>query len=114
MLTDLRDRLLRPLARRPVTARHPAVAPALPPGARGLPILDPSRCDATAACVSVCPTAAIAVTDGEWALDLGRCVFCAACEQACPTDAISLTGRVELAARERSGLISRSRIGEGT
>ena len=111
MWHDLRERLLRPLALGPVTARHPAVAPALPPAARGLPVVDPARCDATGACVTACPTGAIVLTDGEWRLDLGRCVFCAACVDACPTDAIALTGRIELAVAGRADASIITRFG---
>ena len=111
MLRDLRDRLLRPLRQGPATARHPRVAPDLPPAARGLPVLDARRCDATATCVTACPTGAIVVGGGTWRLDLARCVFCGACADACPQDAVSLTGRVELAARDRSALVVETLIG---
>jgi len=105
MWRDLRDRLLRPLIRGPLTARHPAVAPSLPAAARGLPVVDSARCDASGACVMACPTRAITVTEQAWRLDLGRCVFCAACADACPQGAIALTGRVELAVRERTAAV---------
>jgi hydrogenase-4 component H len=111
MWRDLRERLLRPLVRGPVTARHPAVAPVLPPAARGLPVVDPARCDATGACVTACPTGAISLVAGAWRLDLGRCVFCAACADACPRDAIALTGRVELAAAERAAVVTVTPVG---
>ncbi len=111
MWHDLRERLLRPLVRGPVTARHPAVAPVLPPAARGLPVVDPARCDATGACVVACPTGAIALDGGTWRLDLGRCVFCAACADACPRQAIALTGRVELAAGERTAVVTTTAVG---
>jgi formate hydrogenlyase subunit 6/NADH:ubiquinone oxidoreductase subunit I len=113
MWHDLRERLLRPLVKGPVTAQHPAVAPAPPPAARGLPVVDPTRCDTTGPCVAACPTAAIALAGGEWRLDLGRCVFCAACADACPKGAITLTGRVELAASERSALTTVTRVEPG-
>ena len=113
MWHDLRERLLRPLVRGPVTARHPAVAPVLPPAARGLPVVDPVRCDASGACVSACPTGAISLDAGTWRLDLGRCVFCAACADACPRDAIALTGRVELAATDRGAIVTVTSLGGG-
>lgn len=106
MWRDIRERLLRPLIRGPFTGRHPAVAPSLPPAARGLPVVDPARCDATGACVAACPTSAIALGSGAWRLDLGRCVLCAGCADACPRGAIALTGRIELAARDRSALVT--------
>ena len=114
MWHDVRERLLRPLVKGPVTARHPAVAPVLAPAARGLPVVDPTRCDSTATCVSACPTAAIRLADGEWRLDLGRCVFCAACADVCPTGAITLTGRVELAAGDRAALTTATRVAPGS
>jgi hydrogenase-4 component H len=113
MWHDVRERLLRPLVRGPVTARHPAVAPVLPPAARGLPVVDPTRCDASGACVTACPTGAIVLDAGTWRLDLGRCVFCAACADACPRDAIALTGRVELAATERGAVVTATAVRRG-
>ena len=99
------DRLLRPLLRRPLTRAYPERPLELPPAARGLPELDTSRCDATAACAAACPTTAIVVADDTWRLDAGRCVFCAACVVACPQDAIRMGAQVELAARSREALI---------
>jgi formate hydrogenlyase subunit 6/NADH:ubiquinone oxidoreductase subunit I len=65
--------------------------------ARGLPELDPARCDGSATCAEVCPTLAIVVTASAWSLDAGRCIFCGACARACPRDAIRLGHQVELA-----------------
>lgn len=101
---DVLDRLLRPLRRGPVTSRYPDAPPDLAPAARGLPVLDGSRCDGSAACVSICPTAAIRLSDATWTLDAGVCIFCGACARACPRDAIRLDGGVELAAVERAEL----------
>jgi formate hydrogenlyase subunit 6/NADH:ubiquinone oxidoreductase subunit I len=105
MWQDLRERLLRPLAKGPMTARHPAVAPVLPPAARGLPVIDPARCDRSGECVAACPTGALALSDGAWRLDLGRCIFCGACADACPREAIALTGRIELAVSGRGAAV---------
>ena len=104
MPLDVLDRLLRPLRSRPVTSRYPSAPPDLPPGARGLPELDPTRCDGSAACVDVCPTRAIALSEKVWSVDAGACIFCGACERACPRDAIKLGGRIELAGRKRADL----------
>lgn len=104
MPMDVLDRLLRPLRARPVTSRYPDVPPDLPAAARGLPELDPVRCDGSAACVAACPTGAITLSGTVWSLDAGRCVFCGACERACPRDAITLGRRIELAARARADL----------
>ena len=99
------DRFLRPLLRRPLSSGYPRQRLQLPAAARGLPELDTCRCDGTAACVTVCPTGAISVTDDAWQLDAGRCVFCAACVTACPQDAIRMSAQVELAGRSRQALL---------
>jgi formate hydrogenlyase subunit 6/NADH:ubiquinone oxidoreductase subunit I len=99
------DRFLRPLFRGPLTRAYPERPLVLPAAARGLPELDTGRCDTTAACVTVCPTGAISVTDDAWQLDAGRCVFCVACVTACPQDAIHMGSEVELAGRSRQELV---------
>ena len=99
------DRFLRPLRRGPLTRGYPERPLVLPAAARGLPELDTGRCDATAACVTACPTGAISVTGDAWQLDAGRCVFCAACVTACPQDAIRMGDQVELAGRSREALL---------
>lgn len=104
MPLDVLDRLLRPLRGRPVTSRYPDSPPDLPAAARGLPELDPARCDGAAACVGACPTGAIVLADSAWSLDAGACIFCGACERACPRDAIRLGRRIELAGRGRGDL----------
>jgi Ni,Fe-hydrogenase III small subunit/NAD-dependent dihydropyrimidine dehydrogenase PreA subunit len=88
-----------------VTSDFPVAAPLLQPATRGLPELDPERCNGDGACVSACPTGAIQLTASSWSIDAGRCVFCNACAVACPNDAIRLGTRVELANRSRDGLI---------
>jgi formate hydrogenlyase subunit 6/NADH:ubiquinone oxidoreductase subunit I len=105
---DVFDRLLRPLRRGPVTSGYPDWPLMLPTAARGLPVLDPARCDGTAACVDVCPTGAIHLDATIWTLDAGRCIFCAACARVCPRDAIALGGIVELAAPDRADLVIRT------
>jgi hydrogenase-4 component H len=104
MPMDLLDRFLRPLRGRPVTRRYPDESAVLSPALRGLPELDPSRCDSSATCVAVCPTDAIELGSTSWTVDAGRCVFCGACETACPRNAIRLGRRFELAARSRGAL----------
>ncbi len=99
------DRFLRPLGRRPLTRSYPERPLVLPAAARGMPELDTGRCDATATCVTACPTGAISVTDDAWQLDAGRCVFCAACVTACPQGAIGMGARMELAGRSREALL---------
>ena len=101
---DVFDRLLRPLRSGAVTGRYPDAPPDLAPAARGLPELDAGRCDGSAACVGVCPTSAIRLTESTWSVDAGACIFCGACARACPRDAIRLGPRIELAVRDRADL----------
>ena len=107
MTRDTFDRILRPLRQRPVTSRFPDQPPELPPAARGMPELDPARCDSTGACVEACPTGAISLAESTWSLDVGRCIFCGACARACPRDAIRLGHRIELAVLDEHDLIVR-------
>jgi formate hydrogenlyase subunit 6/NADH:ubiquinone oxidoreductase subunit I len=105
MPLDVFDRILRPLRRGPATSRYPDVPPDLPPATRGLPVLDPARCDGSAACVTTCPTGAIRLDGSTWSLDTGACIFCGACARACPREAIRMSNQVELAVLDRDGLV---------
>lgn len=98
-------RLLRPLARGPQTRAYPERPLELPSSARGLPVLDTTRCDASGDCVTSCPSGAIELVADVWRLDAGRCVLCVACVEACPTGALAMGRRVELADRSREALV---------
>jgi len=111
MPLDVFDRILRPLRRGPATSRYPDAPPDLPPAARGLPELDPVRCDGSAACVTACPTGAIRLDGPTWSLNTGACIFCGACARACPRGALRMGNRIELAVRERDGLAIERRWG---
>jgi len=89
MPLDVFRRILDPLLADIVTSRYPAEPAVLQPAARRLPVVDSTRCDRNAACVGVCPTGAITLNDGTWAVDAGRCVLCDACLEACPAGAIT-------------------------
>jgi formate hydrogenlyase subunit 6/NADH:ubiquinone oxidoreductase subunit I len=102
---DIFDRILRPLRQPPVTSRFPDQPPDLPPAARGMPELHPSKCDSSGACVVVCPTGAISLAESTWSLDVGLCIFCGACARACPRDAIRLGHGIELAVLDERDLI---------
>jgi Ni,Fe-hydrogenase III small subunit/ferredoxin len=81
--------------------------PPLPDRHGGALKLDAAKCaEGCAACVQVCPTAAITRPAGKvTVLDLGRCVFCAACIESCPQDAITQTGDHRMAVRRREDLL---------
>jgi formate hydrogenlyase subunit 6/NADH:ubiquinone oxidoreductase subunit I len=102
---DILARILHPLKQPALSSRYPKEPPLLAPGVRGLPVVDPARCDRRGACVLACPTAAIELSARTWAVDAGRCIFCARCADACPTGAITLSSRVELAARDPRALV---------
>ncbi|MBK9139637.1 MAG: 4Fe-4S binding protein [Verrucomicrobia bacterium] len=88
--------------------------PALPDRHGGALRVDAQKCDAgCSACVSVCPTGAIARPASEpVALDLGRCIFCSACVEICPTRAITHTGDHRMAVRRREDLLLGGKEGE--
>ena len=52
-------------------------------------IVDLETCVGCEACVGVCPTTAISMSDGKAIVDEETCVECGACVPACPVGAIS-------------------------
>lgn len=86
------------------TMSYPITPQPLPPRFRGLPRLDPTRCDAAChVCEELCPCGALS-THGKLALDMGKCLFCGECSEVCNRDAISFTAEAGLASRTREGL----------
>lgn len=103
----IQDTLLNRLRRGCQTMAYPdGPPPSLPDRYTGALKLDAAKCaDACAACVPVCPTAAITREPGKpITIDLGRCVFCAECIDVCPHDAIVQTGDYRMAVRQRHDL----------
>ena len=75
---DVLARILDPLRRPVLSSGYPAAPPLLAQGIRGLPEVDPARCERDARCVAVCPTGDPSPSARTgWAIDAGRCVFCA-------------------------------------
>jgi Ni,Fe-hydrogenase III small subunit/ferredoxin len=86
-----------------VTSRYPRASEPEIEGFRGrVEILDGEG--ATAGLAGVCPTAAIAVSEGHVALDRGRCILCGACAEAAP-ERFRITSGYETATRRRSAAI---------
>ncbi len=96
-----------------VTNSFPTVVTEPGDGFRGKPEIDFARCTACTKCAGACPTGAITVANGIQnerilTLDYGDCIFCGECEAACP-DAIRLTKEFQLAATDKSALLTRAR-----
>ena len=123
MPLDILRRLLTPILDPVPTSRYPSEPPLLQAATRGLPEVDLTACRQDAACIEICPTAAIeqvaddraadagaAASAGrspEWSVDAGKCIFCGACALACPNAAIRMSSRVELASADRAALVER-------
>ena len=75
-----------------------------PVGLRGTPVIGLATCETgCSACVSACPTAAIALDPLR--IDLGRCVMCGDCAPVCPSGTLSYSNAFQLAATQRAGLM---------
>jgi Ni,Fe-hydrogenase III small subunit/ferredoxin len=88
------------------TIAFPEGRPVLPDRFAGRPQVDASKCaSGCQACVSCCPTGAIAAGDGRLSIDEGLCIFCRKCESSCPSGAINFTRDHRMAARRREDLV---------
>lgn len=73
-------------------------------GFRGKPVIGEAACAAgCSACVSVCPSQALALEPVQ--VDLGRCVLCGDCAAVCPSGKIGFSSDVKLATTRRAALM---------
>ena len=106
--------ILRSLRTGVVTIRYPE-DPARPPERfRGAPAVRPGSLLADLPPESICPSGAIAREPGHYAIDIGRCLFCGRCAESSQGDAIELGRQVELASRQREGLVVEVESDKGT
>ncbi|MCC6013652.1 MAG: 4Fe-4S binding protein [Candidatus Verstraetearchaeota archaeon] len=100
---------IKQIPKKPVTIKYPFEPGIIPPGLRGLPIWDMSKCILCVLCQNACPVSAIKMIpkgpDAGIIYDLSRCIFCAECADACPKKAITITNKFELATTSKSELI---------
>jgi Ni,Fe-hydrogenase III small subunit/formate hydrogenlyase subunit 6/NADH:ubiquinone oxidoreductase subunit I len=93
-----------------VTTDYPARPMEPLPNLRGRPVIDFEKAVDCLPAALVCPTGALTVEDKlnnrKVTLDYGRCIFCGLCAEAAADSTIRITGEVELAARQRSHLVS--------
>jgi Ni,Fe-hydrogenase III small subunit/ferredoxin len=94
------------IAQKHRTARYPKVAPSLPDRFKGMPQIDPSKCNAacTGTCKTACPVNAINGPAASISIDTGACIFCGTCETTCAAGCITFTGDHRLAMRNRKDL----------
>jgi Ni,Fe-hydrogenase III small subunit/formate hydrogenlyase subunit 6/NADH:ubiquinone oxidoreductase subunit I len=88
-----------------VTIRYPE-DPAHPPERfRGAPTVRPGSLLDKLPPASICPSGALTREPGRYGIDVGRCIFCGRCAQDSLDGAIELGRQVELASRQRKGLV---------
>ncbi len=88
-----------------VTVRYPE-DPAHPPERfRGAPVVRPGSALDRLPPASICPSGAITHASGRYGIDRGRCIFCGRCAESSLDGAIELGRQVELASRQRQGLV---------
>jgi Ni,Fe-hydrogenase III small subunit/formate hydrogenlyase subunit 6/NADH:ubiquinone oxidoreductase subunit I len=93
-----------------VTTDYPARPMEPLPNLRGRPVIDFEKAVDCLPAALVCPTGALTVEDKldnrKVTLDYGRCIFCGLCAEAAADRTIRITAEVELAAQQRSHLVS--------
>ncbi len=91
-----------------VTLPSPYEAADPPPGFRGLPSVDASRCIGCGGCASVCTPGLIAIDDdgphARFTWSLARCIYCGRCAEVCPEEAVTMSPTFETATSDISAL----------
>jgi Ni,Fe-hydrogenase III small subunit len=88
-----------------VTIRYPEDSAHPPERFRGAPAVRPGSAVDQLPPPSICPSGAITRESGRYGIDVGRCIFCGRCAESSPDGAIALGRQVELASRQRKGLV---------
>jgi Ni,Fe-hydrogenase III small subunit/formate hydrogenlyase subunit 6/NADH:ubiquinone oxidoreductase subunit I len=93
-----------------VTTDYPARPMEPLPNLRGRPMIDFGKAVDCLPATLVCPTGVLTVEDKlgnrKVTLDYWRCIFCGLCAEASTDSTVRITGEVELAAQQRSHLVS--------
>jgi len=94
---------------KPATQNFPKTIINPPPGFRGSPELDSTKCTLCSRCTRVCPTGAISIlplgdNKSIVEIDLGKCCYCGECVEACNFESIKLTEEWLTAEFEREDL----------
>jgi len=91
------------------TTKYPRQKAVTPPGFRGRPVWDMTKCIGCSLCQNNCPSGAIELVgkgmECEIKYYLDRCVFCSQCAEICPKGAIKMCDEFELAGFDRSKML---------
>ena len=99
------------VGRRPATVLYPGVQAKIPRDYRGKIVFIPERCSGCGLCERDCPAEAIRIRKvGEKRFEavfhLDHCLYCAQCVESCNRDALQSSPEFELAAIDRSSLLT--------
>ena len=98
--------------KRRVTLEYPEKKNPLSENFRGLHDWNFDKCVGCKICERVCPSNAISINKNDekitFSVDLSRCIFCGNCSYYCRQGALKLSGKFELASKNKEDLIIKS------